>query len=126
EFLPLPLQIQLVDVIDRQNLSQLIEAMAPDDRADLLGRVDPDRVENLLPLIAKAERSDIRRLLSYAPESAGALMTTEYASLPAECRRRQDHGVGSAARGLHRPRGPRPVAEAGARQRNNLLRVDHG
>jgi magnesium transporter len=35
-----------------------------------------------LPLIAQAERSDIRKLLSYPEDSAGAIMTTEYASLP--------------------------------------------
>ena len=42
-----------------------------------------DRVEDLLPLIAQAERNDIRRLLSYDENSAGSIMTTEYASLPA-------------------------------------------
>ena len=81
-FLELPDQVELVGVIDRQPLSQLIEVMAPDDRVDLLSRMDPDRVENLLPLIAQAERSDIRKLLSYPEDSAGAIMTTEYASLP--------------------------------------------
>jgi magnesium transporter len=34
--------------------------------------------------VAKAERHDIRMLLSCPEESAGALMTTEYASLPAD------------------------------------------
>lgn len=81
-FLTLSQQVDLVDVVDRQRLSRLIEAMAPDDRVDLLSRMDPDRVENLLPLIARAERSDIRKLLSYPEDSAGAIMTTEYASLP--------------------------------------------
>ena len=41
-----------------------------------------ERVDDLLPLIAQAERNDIRRLLSYDEDSAGAIMTTEYASLP--------------------------------------------
>jgi magnesium transporter len=82
DFLSLPLQVELVDGVDREQLSKLIEEMAPDDRADLLGRLDPQHVESLLPLIAQAERSDIRKLLSYPDESAGAIMTTEYASLP--------------------------------------------
>ena len=81
EFMELPLQVALVDVIDRKPLSKLIEVMSPDDRVDLLGRMDPEHVENLLPLIAQAERSDIRKLLSYPEDSAGAVMTTEYASL---------------------------------------------
>jgi magnesium transporter len=82
DFLSLPLQVELVDGVDRERLSKLIEEMAPDDRADLLARLDPERVKSLLPLIAQAERSDIRKLLSFPDESAGAIMTTEYASLP--------------------------------------------
>ena len=35
-------------------------------------------------MIAQAERSDIRKLLSYPEDSAGSIMTTEYASLPEE------------------------------------------
>ena len=82
EFMSLPQQVALVEVIDREHLSKLLEQMAPDDRVDLLSRMDPERVELLLPLIAQAERSDIRKLLSYPADSAGAIMTTEYASLP--------------------------------------------
>lgn len=81
-FLPLAFQVELVDLIDRQSLSRLIEEMAADDRVDLLECLDPEHVESLLPLIAQAERTDIRKLLSYPEESAGAIMTTEYASLP--------------------------------------------
>jgi magnesium transporter len=83
QFLSLPFQVELVDRIDRKALSRIIEEMAPDDRVDLLERMDPDHVESLLPLIAQAERSDIRKLLSYPDTSAGSIMTTEYASLPA-------------------------------------------
>ena len=42
----------------------------------------PEVVEDLLPLVAKADREDIRRLLSYPEDSAGAMMTTDYAWLP--------------------------------------------
>lgn len=82
QFLPLPQQIEIVAVVERGPLSRLIEEMAPDDRVDLLSRMDEEHVEELLPLMAQAERSDIRKLLSYPEDSAGAIMTTEYASLP--------------------------------------------
>ena len=82
EFLSVHRQVELVDAIGRERLSKLVEEMSPDDRADLLVRLDPDRVESLLPLLAQAERADVRRLLSVPPDSAGAIMTTEYASLP--------------------------------------------
>lgn len=82
QYFSFPFQIELVDHIDRNALSRIIEEMPADDRVDLLERMDPDHVEALLPLIAQAERSDIRKLLSYEEGSAGSIMTTEYASLP--------------------------------------------
>lgn len=82
QFFTLPKQVALVEAVDRKRLSRLLEEMAADDRVDLLGRLDPERVERLLPLIAQAERNDIRKLLSYDENSAGSIMTTEYASLP--------------------------------------------
>lgn len=80
-FFTLARQRDLVNCVDQQHLSALIEAMAPDDRVALLKTMEPGQVERLLPLMAQAERSDIRRLLSYPDQSAGSLMTTEYASL---------------------------------------------
>jgi magnesium transporter len=76
-------QEELVRQLDQRRLSELLEEMSPDDRVDLLSRMPPDRVEEILRLIAQAERNDIRRLLSYDEDTAGAIMTTEYASLPA-------------------------------------------
>jgi magnesium transporter len=81
EFLSLPRQIELVTALDKAHLSALLEEMAPDDRATLLKNLDQQQVELLLPLIAQAERGDIRKLLSYPEHSAGSIMTTEYASL---------------------------------------------
>ncbi|MFM7249879.1 MAG: magnesium transporter [Planctomycetaceae bacterium] len=83
-YYPIARQVELVKATDRQHLGPLLEAMAPDNRVDLLKALDPDLVEQILPLVAKAERHDIRMLLSCPENSAGALMTTEYASLPAD------------------------------------------
>jgi magnesium transporter len=85
EFLPLPVQVELVEYLDqtdRKRLSRILEEMSSDDRVDLLARVSDERVDRLLPLIAQAERNDIRKLLLYPEDSAGSVMTTEYASLP--------------------------------------------
>lgn len=75
-------QIELIGAVDRKHLSQLVEAMAADDRVDLLEHMDEEQLEALLPLIAQAERDEIRKILSYPEDSAGSIMTTEYASLP--------------------------------------------
>ncbi|MCA9032775.1 MAG: magnesium transporter, partial [Planctomycetaceae bacterium] len=65
------------------------EEMPADDRVDLLGEMDADHFEAIMPLIAQAERAEIRKLLSYPEESAGSIMTTEYASLPAGIKARE-------------------------------------
>ncbi|MCH2211059.1 MAG: magnesium transporter [Fuerstiella sp.] len=83
EYVALRRQEELVKQLDQRRLSELLEEMSPDDRVDLLSRMPLERVEELLRLIAQAERNDIRRLLSYDENTAGAIMTTEYASLPA-------------------------------------------
>lgn len=84
EYVAVRRQAELVAELDKRRLSELLEEMSPDDRVDLLSRMPHHRVEDLLPLIAQAERNDIRRLLSYDENSAGSIMTTEYASLPAK------------------------------------------
>jgi len=83
-FYSLGKQVEMVSGIGRERMSQLLEIMSPDDRVDLLKRLDPEVVESLMPLVAKAERQDIRHLLSYPEGSAGSVMTTEYATVPAE------------------------------------------
>ena len=81
EFLSLVRQMELVATIDKADLSSLIEEMSSDDRVALLKNLEEAQVELLLPLVAQAERGDIRKLLSYPEHSAGSIMTTEYASL---------------------------------------------
>jgi magnesium transporter len=82
-FFPPYKQVQLIEEAGRERISRLLEAMPHDDRVHLLKQLDDKVVDNLLPLVAKADREDIRKLLSYPESSAGALMTTDYASLPA-------------------------------------------
>jgi magnesium transporter len=81
-YLPLDRQVELVSGIGRERMSKLIEAMPHDSRAELIRRLSPEIVEELLPLIAKADREDIKKLLTYPEHSAGAVMTTDYATLP--------------------------------------------
>lgn len=83
EYLSLKRQTELVESLDSSRLSHLLEWMSADDRVDLLSRLPEVRREDALRMIAQAERNEIRRLLSYDEDSAGAVMTTQYASLPA-------------------------------------------
>jgi magnesium transporter len=83
-FFPIEKQVEMATAEGRVRMSRLIEAMAHDERVDLLKRLDPEVVESLLPLVAKADRQDIRTLLSYPEHSAGSVMTTEYATLASD------------------------------------------
>jgi magnesium transporter len=74
-------QREIIETSDRGEIGQLIAALPPDDRVDLLKEVDPHVVAELLPLIPVDERRDILRLKAYPESTAGALMTTEFARL---------------------------------------------
>lgn len=65
----------------RGEMIKMIEEMSSDERVDLLKSLDDNLVNTLLPLIAQAERNDIKNLMDYEEETAGSIMTTEYASL---------------------------------------------
>src|SRR6516164_6772179 len=73
----------MVEGTGRQHMAHLIEQMSPDDRADLLRRLTPRVTESLLRLVDEADRRDIATLVKYPENTAGALMTTDYAWLPA-------------------------------------------
>jgi magnesium transporter len=83
-FFPPYKQVELLKAVSRERVTHLLEAMSHDDRVRLLKELDEHMVESLLPLVARADREDIRKLLAYPESSAGALMTTDYASLPAD------------------------------------------
>lgn len=81
-FYPHDKQTAMVSGTGREHMARLIEVMPHDERVHLLKRLNDDVVDQLLPLVAKADREDIRRLLSYPERSAGAVMTTDYSWLP--------------------------------------------
>ncbi|MCS7015703.1 MAG: magnesium transporter [Gemmatales bacterium] len=83
EYFPPEWQIRMVEGTGRQHMARLIEQMSHDDRVDLLQRLTPAVRESLLRLVDEADRRDIALLQSYAENTAGAIMTTDYAWVPA-------------------------------------------
>ena len=61
----------------------MLSKMSHDDRVDLIRRLPGRVTESLMRLVDEAERQDIARLVSYGEKTVGALMTTDYAWLPA-------------------------------------------
>ena len=81
EQLDLAIQKACLEQATPKAMLPLIEGMSSDDRVDLIKQVEPEMADCLMPLLAQAERDDIRRLLVYEEGTAGAIMTTEYASV---------------------------------------------
>jgi magnesium transporter len=75
-------QVRTVERMSPADAAGLLHLMSHDERADLVKRLDEERVDRILPHLAQAEREDIRRLASYEPGTAGAVMTTDYVTLP--------------------------------------------
>ena len=57
--------------------ADVLEAMAPDDAADLLKGLPGPDADRLLALMEPDESAPVRRLLRYASDTAGGLMTPE-------------------------------------------------
>jgi len=74
-------QVEILKLGERTEIAQFIARLPPDDRVDLLNEVEPELVDQLLPLVPAAERRDILRLRAFAENTAGAVMTTEFARL---------------------------------------------
>lgn len=74
-------QAEIITILERRETAALLADMAPDDRADLFKQLPVEVGESILPAMAQAEREDIRRLASYAENTAGAVMTSDYATL---------------------------------------------
>ena len=81
-FLPLARQVELAEALEPEQLAPVVAEMAPDDRVDLVDRLGNADAAAIMPLLPPADRDDIRTLLSYPEGTAGAIMTSEFTSLP--------------------------------------------
>ena len=83
EYFPIERQVRMAEGSGRPAMAKLIELMSHDDRVALLRRLSPQAAEALLRLVDEADRRDIATLFRYAASTVGAIMTTDYAWLPA-------------------------------------------
>ncbi len=74
-------QIEVLDLLGRTECAALFSEMPPDDRALLYRHLPDELQERVMPALARAEREDIRRLASYPEDTAGSIMTSDYATL---------------------------------------------
>ncbi|GAA4371646.1 magnesium transporter MgtE N-terminal domain-containing protein [Nocardioides caricicola] len=70
-------QVEILANLDSERAADVLEEMSPDDAADLIADLPPETAATLLELMEPEEAEDVRRLMSYAEETAGAMMTPE-------------------------------------------------
>jgi magnesium transporter len=75
-------QKEIIENMPDEKVADVLEEMEPDEAADLLGDLPRERKEGLLALMGQEEADDVRTLLAYPQDTAGGIMTTEYASVP--------------------------------------------
>ncbi|QGU07018.1 Magnesium transporter MgtE [Corynebacterium occultum] len=70
-------QAELIEALGIERAADVLEEMDPDDAADLLGELPDTKAEVLLDLMDPEESAPVRRLMSFSPDTVGALMTPE-------------------------------------------------
>jgi len=77
EELPEEDQVQVLGNLASERAADVLEEMSADDAADLIADLPADLAATLLELMESEEAEDVRRLMSYAEETAGGMMTPE-------------------------------------------------
>jgi len=80
-YLPITTQTNIAARLSTGALTELVTEMPSDERADLVKQLDEAVRHALFKHLAREEREDLRRLASYKEGSAGAIMTSDYASI---------------------------------------------
>ncbi len=75
-------QADLLEDMPPERAADILEEMAPDEAADVLQDMSADKAKELLGLMEQEEAAEASELLAHDEDSAGGLMTTEYAALP--------------------------------------------
>ncbi|MBO1530938.1 magnesium transporter [Psychrobacter sp. F1192] len=83
-YLEADIQVAMAHEYPRAILAKIVGEMPADERTDLYKQLNQKQRDALLPALAQAKREDIRRLSAYEERTAGALMTSDYATLDAE------------------------------------------
>lgn len=70
--------VELLETFSRQQLSDVMNNLEPDERVALMEELPGDLTQRVLSSMDPENIAQVRRLLGYPPESVGRLMTTNY------------------------------------------------
>ena len=76
------MQEELIRTLDAKYLNVLMKHIAPDDAVDLLQSLPAEYQTKILDRLSKSEKDELRKLAKYKDGEVGAVMTTEFITLP--------------------------------------------
>jgi len=76
------LQMTILSNMTAERAADILEEMGPDEAADLLADLPDGTSKALLGLMEKEEALDLQTLLKFPEDTAGGIMTTEFAHVP--------------------------------------------
>lgn len=82
--LPIENQEQLINSLDDQQLSTIIEDLSVDDAVDMIGELPANIVRKVLRNATPETRQMINHFLRYPDDSVGSIMTSEFVDLKRE------------------------------------------
>ena len=72
----------LIEELPAAQAAPIVEELSSDHRVDVLAELDAEDAEAIIAELAEEDADEIRELITYAPDQAGGLMMTEFASYP--------------------------------------------
>jgi len=79
--LPMSKQVNLFKSVSRKRFAPIFENMPSDNRADFFQMLTQQEQGALLPYLSKKVREDVIALSAYPPETAGGIMSTDFATV---------------------------------------------
>jgi hypothetical protein len=71
-------QEEFIKSRSNEEAARVLDRMAPDDAADLIGHLDQERRLPVLNLMSANQQHKLRKLLQYHPTTAGGIMSPDY------------------------------------------------
>jgi len=71
-------QVEFLKSMTNDEAARVLDRMAPDDAADLLGELDQPRRLPVLSHMSASQQHKLRKLLQYHPTTAGGMMSPDY------------------------------------------------
>jgi magnesium transporter len=76
-------QVEVLEDLEPERAADILEEMDPDEAADLVADLSNESRVEILGLMEKDEADEVQELMTYAEDTAGGIMTTEFVAVPA-------------------------------------------